>query len=144
MPLTDSQIRNAKPAPKPSKLFDGGGLFLLVHPRGGKWWRFKYRFGGKEKTLSLGVYPDVSLSEARKKREEVRDLVIRKVDPSVVRREERARETAERHQSEAKRKAPRLSVALDGMVEVWKGDSLVRLTPGEAQGIRDLLIKLTA
>ena len=57
MPLTDITIRNAKPSNKPSKLFDGGGLFLLVTPSGGKWWRLKYRNGGKEKLLSLGNLP---------------------------------------------------------------------------------------
>jgi hypothetical protein len=55
MPLTDVAIRNAKPAARPLKLFDGGGLFLLVTPKGSKWWRFKYRVNGKEKLLSLGL-----------------------------------------------------------------------------------------
>ena len=62
MPLTDTAIRNAKPGKKPLKLFDARGLFLLVPPSGGKWWRLKYRFEGKEKLLSLGVYPDVPLA----------------------------------------------------------------------------------
>ena len=55
MPLTDTAIRNAKPTEKPRRLFDGGGLYLEISPRGGKWWRWKYRFEGKEKRLSLGV-----------------------------------------------------------------------------------------
>ena len=62
MPLSDTAIRNAKPADKPRKLADGGGLYIEVAPSGGKWWRFKYRFEGKEKRLSLGVYPDVGLN----------------------------------------------------------------------------------
>ena len=66
MPLTDTAIRNAKPASKPNRLFDGGGLYLEVSPSGGKWWRFKYRFGGKEKRLSLGVYPEVPLAGRKK------------------------------------------------------------------------------
>ena len=57
MPLTDTTLRNAKPAEKAKKLFDGGGLYLEVAPGGGKWWRLKYRFGGKEKRLSLGCIP---------------------------------------------------------------------------------------
>jgi hypothetical protein len=65
MPLTDIQIRNAKPAVKPAKLYDGRGLYLEVAPVGGKWWRLKYRFDGKEKRLSLGIYPDVGLKDAR-------------------------------------------------------------------------------
>lgn len=68
MPLTDTAIRNAKPGAKPIKLFDERGLHLELSPAGGKWWRLKYRFGGKEKRLSLGVYPDVSLKEARDRR----------------------------------------------------------------------------
>ena len=72
MALTDTLIRNVKPGQKPQKLFDGGGLFLLIAPTGGKLWRLKYRFGGKEKLLALGVYPDVSLKKARELRDEAR------------------------------------------------------------------------
>ncbi|MDQ3959208.1 MAG: Arm DNA-binding domain-containing protein, partial [Pseudomonadota bacterium] len=61
MLLTDTAIRNAKPTEKPTRLFDGGGMYLLINPNGSRWWRLKYRFGGKEKLLSLGVYPEVSL-----------------------------------------------------------------------------------
>jgi hypothetical protein len=72
MPLTDTAIRNAKPAEKPLRLFDGGGLYLEVAPTsGGKWWRFKYRCNGKEKRLSLGTYPDTSLKAARVRRDEL-------------------------------------------------------------------------
>lgn len=65
MPLSDIAIRAAKPGPKPIKLSDERGLFLLVQPSGGKLWRLKYRIAGKEKKLSLGRYPDVGLKEAR-------------------------------------------------------------------------------
>jgi Arm DNA-binding domain len=75
MPLTDTAIRNAKPGEKPVRLFDGGGLYLEVSPTGGKWWRLKYRFNGKEKRLSLGVYPDVSLKDARDRRDASRKLL---------------------------------------------------------------------
>ncbi len=64
MPLTDAAIRKSKPAPKARKLSDGGGLFLLIAPTGGKLWRLKYRFGGKEKLLALGAYPHVTLAPA--------------------------------------------------------------------------------
>jgi len=64
--LSDNAIRHAKPGLKAYKLFDGGGLFLLVTPGGGKWWRLKYRFGGKEKLVSHGVYPDVGLNRLEK------------------------------------------------------------------------------
>ena len=70
MPLTDTAVRSAKPTDKPVKLFDERGLFLLIAPAGGKWWRFRYRFGGKHKSLSLGVYPDVALKKARERRDE--------------------------------------------------------------------------
>ena len=65
MPLTDTAIRNAKPADKPQKLADGGGLYLLLNPTGSRWWRFDYRFDGKRKTLSMGTYPDTGLKDAR-------------------------------------------------------------------------------
>lgn len=90
MPLTDTAIRNAKPAEKARKLFDGGGLYLEVAPSGGKWWRLKYRFAGKEKRLSLGVYPDVSLKDARDRRDEARKLLANEIDPSENRKAKRA------------------------------------------------------
>ena len=82
MPLTDIGVRNAKPGSKTVKLFDERGLYLEVSPAGGKWWRLKYRFEGKEKRLSLGVYPDVSLATARENREKSRKLVAAGIDPS--------------------------------------------------------------
>ncbi len=96
MPLTNTAIHNAKPSGKAKKLFDGGGLYLEVAPAGGKWWRLKYRFGGKEKRLSLGVYPDVSLKQARRRREEARQLLARKIDPSEHRK---AQKTAREERS---------------------------------------------
>ena len=75
MSLTDTAIRNTKPGVKPIKLFDERGLYLELSPTGGKWWRLKYRFDGKEKRLSLGVYPDVSLKDARDRRDTARKLL---------------------------------------------------------------------
>jgi integrase len=86
MPLTDTTIRNAKPGEKPVRLFDGGGLYVEVSPTGGKWWRLKYRFDGKEKRLSLGVYPDVSLKDARDRRDASRKLLADGIDPSENRK----------------------------------------------------------
>ena len=86
MPLTNTAIRNAKPEAKHKKLFDGGGLYLQVTPTGGKWWRLKYRFKGKEKLLSLGVYPDVSLKAARERRQQMRELLANDIDPSLHRK----------------------------------------------------------
>jgi integrase len=93
--LTDVKVRNAKPDPKPRKLFDGRGLFLLVVPSGGKWWRFNYRYGAKAKTLSLGVYPDVGLKEARERRDAARRLLAGGVDPSADRKAGKATQAAE-------------------------------------------------
>lgn len=86
MPLTDTTVRRAGAKKKPYKLFDAGGLFLLVMPHGGKWWRFKYRYHNKEKLLSLGTYPDVSLKKARERRDDERKKLVDKIDPAVNRR----------------------------------------------------------
>lgn len=86
VPLTDTKILKTKPEQKQKALFDGGGLFLLVTPTGGKLWRFKYRFDGKEKLLSLGSYPEISLKEARKRRDENREQLAHKIDPGAVRK----------------------------------------------------------
>ena len=90
MPLTDTAIRNAKPGAKPAKIFDERGLFLLVTPTGGKWWRLKYRFDDKEKLLSLGVYPDVGLKDARTRRDEARKLLADGIDPGENRKAQKA------------------------------------------------------
>ena len=86
MPLTDTAIRNAKPGEKPAKIFDERGLFLLVTPTGGKWWRLRYKFDGKEKLLSLGTYPDTSLKDARTRRDDARKLLADGVDPGENRK----------------------------------------------------------
>ncbi len=90
MPLSDAQLRRAKPAPKSYKLFDSQGLYLLLQPTGGRWWRFKYRFGGKEKLLSLGTYPEVGLGDARAARDNARKQVAASVDPSEHRKAAKA------------------------------------------------------
>jgi integrase len=90
MPLTDTAIRTAKPSVKPQRLFDGGGMYLEVSPAGGKWWRLKYRFGGKEKRLSLGTYPDTGLKDARDKRDAARKLLAAGVDPGEHRKAAKA------------------------------------------------------
>jgi integrase len=92
MALTDTAIRNLKPAEKAFKLSDERGLFLLVQPSGSKLWRLKYRFDGKEKKLAIGIYPETGLKEAREKREEARKLLASGVDPAA----EKAREALTR------------------------------------------------
>lgn len=86
MALTDTAIKTAKPTDKPAKMADSDGLYLLIHPNGGKWWRFDYRFDGKRKTLSMGVYPDVPLKVARERRDEARKLVANGIDPGEHRK----------------------------------------------------------
>lgn len=90
MPLNDTAIRNAKPGEKPIKMFDERGLFLIVTPAGGKWWRLRYNFAGKEKLLSLGTYPDVGLKDARTKRDEARKLLAQEIDPGEHRKATKA------------------------------------------------------
>ena len=89
-PLTDTKVRTTKPTEKPQKLFDGGGLFLLVTPTGGKLWRLKYRFGGSEKLLSIGTYPQTSLAEARQKRDQASALLAKGIDPSETKKAQKA------------------------------------------------------
>ena len=90
MPLTDAAIKKPKPVDKPTKLADGGGLYLLLNPNGSRWWRFDYRFDGKRKTLSMGVYPDTSLKLAREKRDDARRLLAAGTDPGAQRRSNKA------------------------------------------------------
>lgn len=83
--LTATGLRQIKPGTKPMKLTDGGGLFLLVEPSGSKLWRFAYRFGGKQKTISMGAFPLVGLAEAREARDAAKRLLLDNVDPSAAR-----------------------------------------------------------
>ena len=89
MKLTARQVETAKPKEKPYKLADGGGLYLLVNPNGKRYWRLKYRSLGKEKLLAIGVYPDVSLAEARSKREDAKRTLAAGNDPSLERKIEK-------------------------------------------------------
>ena len=91
MALTDVTIKNAKPRAKPYKLGDTGGLFLLVQPSGGKLWRLKYRVDGREKKLGIGTYPEVSLAEARKRRDDARELLAAGKDPSREKQRDKVR-----------------------------------------------------
>lgn len=90
IPLTDTAVRNAKPGTKPVRLFDERGLYLEVSPTGGKWWRVKYRLDGKEERLSLGVYPDVGLKDARDRRDAARRLLADGIDPSENRKAQKS------------------------------------------------------
>jgi integrase len=89
-PLSEIQVRNAKPKDHEYKLMDGYGLFLLVTPTSGKLWRFDYRLGDKRKTMAIGTYPAVSLAEARQRREDAKKLLANSVDPSEIKKAQKA------------------------------------------------------
>jgi len=124
--LTDMKVRNAKPEVKPRKLFDGRGPFLLVTPGGGKWWRHKYRFGGRAKTLSLGIYPDVGLREARERRDEARKLLAAGVDPGVERKATKAAKAAE---------VARETATFDIVAREWFAKQSLAWAPGHAETV---------
>ena len=94
-PLTEIKVRMAKPRESEYKIFDGGGLYMTVTPSGGKLWHFKYRFSGKEKKISFGPYPEVSLAVARQRREDARRNLVQNIDPSDVRKAQKQAKTEE-------------------------------------------------
>ncbi len=87
MALSDVEVRTAKPEEKAYKLTDGEGMVLLVYPNGSKYWRLRYRFGGKEKMLALGKYPEISLADARARRDEAKKLLAQGIDPKAEQKE---------------------------------------------------------
>ena len=87
--LTELAVKSAKPSEKVRKLTDGGGMYLLVHPNGSKYWRMDTRIDSKQKTLSFGVWPEVSLSEARERRDEARRKIKDDINPIEEKREQR-------------------------------------------------------
>ena len=90
MALTELEVKKAKVTDKPQKLADGGVLFLLVHPNGGKYWRNAYRFAGKQKTLAVGIYQDVALADARGRCKQARKLLANDTDPGAVKQAQKA------------------------------------------------------
>lgn len=94
-PLSEAKVRNSKPKENAYKLFDGGGLFLFITPSGGKLWHFKYRFDNKEKKLAFGTYPEISLADARQRRDEARRQVAHGIDPGSLRKAQKQADTAE-------------------------------------------------
>ncbi|WP_367117298.1 tyrosine-type recombinase/integrase [Desulfovibrio sp.] len=120
--LTDAAIRTAKPRQKPYKLADGGGLYVEVAPGGGKWWRLKYRFEGKEKRISLGVYPAVSLKEARLRALAAKAQLSRGIDPSVERRAAKAETVA-------------ASMTFEKVAREWHAKQIGKWTPRHAGNV---------
>ncbi len=105
MKLSDTSIRKAKPEPKPYKLFDGKGLFILINPNGNKLWRIVYRFNNQTKTYYLGAYPDISLAMARDELRELKSKLAKGIDPNVEKQENTRREKAEQEKSQTTFKA---------------------------------------
>ncbi len=125
MPLPDTRIRNAKPKSKPYKLFDGGGLFLLVSPNGSKLWRLKYRYLGKEKLYAVGAYPSLGAKEARNERERLKALLAQNIDLTQHKRTAKAqKEAASENTFEA---VARRCLAIKKIVPTHKARSLRRL-----------------
>jgi len=121
--LNDALVRAAKPGDKQRKMADGGGLYLLLHPNGSKYWRMDYRMGNKRGTLAFGVYPDVSLKSARKERTDARERIADSIDPSVVK------------QAEKLAKAD----SFEAITREWHGMYSLKLTSRHSQRvIRDL------
>ncbi len=125
MPLTDTAIKNAKPCDKTARMFDGGGMYLEISPAGGKWWRLKYRYDSKEKRLSLGVYPDVSLKDARQRRDDARKLLADGIDPGENRKAVKATKTE------------RAANSFEVIAREW----FARKSPGWATSNADKIIK---
>ncbi len=137
MRLSTAKIHNATAQKKTVRLFDGRGLYLEIAPTGSRWWRFKYRFAGKEKRISLGVYPDVGLKKARDRRDEMRKLVADGIDPSAARKQQKlmaldatantfeavAREWFEKHSANWEASySVKLLARLEANVFPWLGD----------------------
>lgn len=137
MPLSDADVENSKPSDKPIKLYDRAGLFLLIHPRGGKWWRFKYRIQGREKQISLGTYPKVSLTMARSLRDHARQQLKKGLDPSALKQAEKV----ERKQA-AESSNPSVRFLMDGSIEIQKGFKVMNLSPEEARFVADKLMEV--
>ena len=127
MSLSDIAIRNAKPAEKDVHLFDGGGMFLLIKPNGAKWWRFKYRYVGKSKLLSLGVYPEVGLKQAREERDKARELLRQGIDPSAARKRDKQAQKVN------------LENSFEAIAKEWHGKQSARWTEDHAARVLDSL-----
>jgi integrase len=124
MSLTPIAIRNAKPRSKPYKLADEGGLYLLIKSDGARYWRFKYRFAGKEKLLALGVFDEVTLAEARARRDDAKARLRDGVDPGA---ERKARKLADKHSA---------ANSFAAVAEEWMGKQRPKWTAGHAERVK--------
>ncbi len=134
--MTDAAIRAAVPRAKIWKLYDSLGLIIEIHPSGGKYWRVKYRIDGREKRPALGVFPDVGVSEARKRRDEARELLAAGIDPSAVRKDERIAQRAARDRGQA---AMRFTLDSNGALSLLLDRRRIDLTTSETAELRGFL-----
>ena len=129
--LTDTSIRNSKSRQKQYKIFDGQGLFVLIHPNGSKYFRYRYKFEGKEKVMALGVYPETTLKEAREKRLEAQRLVKDGLDPVRFRFEIRAK-----REKEEKEKLLKTKNTFEHVSKDWLAREKKRITYKHAKDAR--------
>ncbi len=145
--LTESIAAQVKPTSKIQKLFDGGGMYLMVHPNGSKYWRLNYRFCGKQNTLSLGKYPDVNLVDARTLRDDARQLLADGINPSDTQKLKKSAQKAERQalkealaNDEARLiAATRFILDSDGALSFRFGNRYLALTSAETFKLRSFL-----
>lgn len=129
MALTDTAVRTAKPTGKTQRLYDSKGLYLEVSPSGGKWWRMKYRFNGKEKRLSFGVYPDVGLKDARERRDAARKILANDADPG------------EEYKAKKAAQAERAANNFEGIAREWFAKQAPGWAPSHASKVIQRLEK---
>ena len=133
--LTLAEIKAALPKAKTYKLAAGGGLYLAIAPNGGKYWRLKYRFGGKEKTLALGVYPAVTYPDALAAREQAKSLLKKGSDPSQIKRE-----AAKLKQKPASQKTSfRMALTQAGWLTIETETKLLSLSPAQTNALKAFL-----
>lgn len=128
MKLTDTAIKAARPREKPYKLFDGEGLYLLINPDGSRWWRLKYRYGGKEKLLALGTYPTTGLKKARDKCGDARALLRDGIDPSAAKQAEKAA------------RIDRAAGSVEVVAREWHAKKAETWAPGHAERVMRRLV----
>lgn len=138
MPLTANEIDELTPRPRPFKVFDGGGMYLYVVPNGSKVWRLKYRLDGRERLMTIGHYPEVSVDQARVVRDDSRALIRMGTDPVVHRRDLR-RERQYLHVDPVERGFPRVSALPGETIEIATERRALRLTLAEAREVLNLL-----
>jgi hypothetical protein len=141
MALTALEVSTSKATDKPRKLFDGYGMYLLIQPNNAKYWRWNYRFTGKRKTLSLGVYPQVSIEAARAERENARALLVNGIDPSKVRRAQKDQHIADQHAQVLARINPVFQLSMkDDALTIKTKITTLALTPEQTAAVRAILI----